>query len=474
MTNPAEKAARLEAPRRNDVSSTEAKRAYDDVVRLAAQLCDTPIAAVSFLESDHQRFKAEVGLKVTRLPLEQSLCAHTALDEVLDGVLDKVVVVPDMRCDERFGRHPLVTGAPHLRFYAGAPLVTAKGGALGTLCVMDKKPRELSPARQEALRALARQVVRLLELSRTAARLRESEKRFQAFMDNSPMISFIKDEAGRMVYANRPFERRFKLGRKQWQNRDDFELWPREVARPLRDHDLSVLAGTKTVKLTESVPTPDGEVQHWQVYKFPLRLGERRFVAGTALDITELKRHEARLEAHRRKLEAANAHLNVLGTTDGLTGLKNRRAFDERLERAFDHARARREALSLLLIDVDDFKDYNDMFGHPAGDDALRRIARLLTDKARRDEFLARYGGEELAVILPRTKLQNALAVGERFRQAVGTSAWPLRGVTISVGAAALSRTIPDAAALVRAADAALYRAKRAGRNCVRPLATLS
>ena len=464
MTDPAEEAARLEALRSYDVAGTGAERAYDDVVLLASQICDTPVAAVSFLESDHQWFKAELGLDVTRLPLERSLCAHTIVEK-------KVLVVPDARRDERFAEHPLVTGAPHLRFYAGAPLVTAEGLALGTLCVIDKKPRKLSPAQRKALRALSRQVMNLLELRRTAARLKESETRFRAFMDNGPMVSFIKDEAGRMVYANKPFERRFKLGREKWRDKDDFELWPREVARPLRDHDLGVLAGAKTVKLTESVPTPDGKVQHWQVYKFPLRLGERSFVAGMALDITEMKRHEEKLEARRRKLEAANAHLNVLGTTDGLTGLKNRRAFDETLARAFDHARAQREPLSLLLIDVDHFKSYNDAFGHPAGDDVLRRIARSLVERARKDELVARYGGEELAAVLPRANLQNALAVAERFRSAVESAAWPRRGITISVGAATLTRAVTGAPALVEAADAALYRAKRAGRNCVRPRA---
>ena len=462
MTNPAEEAARLEALRNYDVAGTGAEKAYDDVVLLASQICDTPMAAVSFLENDHQWFKAELGLDVTRLPLEESLCAHTVLEK-------KVLVVPDTRRDERFAEHPLVTGAPHLRFYAGAPLVTAEGLALGTLCVIDKRPRELSPAQQKALRALSRQVMNLLELRRTASRLRESEARFRAFMDNGPMVSFIKDEAGRMVYANKPFERRFKLSREKWRNKDDFELWPPEVAAPLRDHDLGVLAGAKTLKLTESVPTPDGEVQHWQVYKFPLRLGERSFVAGMALDITEMKRHEERLEARRRKLEAANAHLNVLGTTDGLTGLKNRRAFDETLARAFDHAKEYDEPLSLLLIDVDEFKSYNDAFGHPAGDDALRRIARSLVERARKDELVARYGGEEMAAILPRANLRNALAVAERFRSAVETTTWGRREVTISVGAATLTRAMTDAHALVEAADAALYRAKRAGRNCVRP-----
>ena len=444
----------------SDTPTFGPEQAYDDIVLLAAQLCRTPIAAVSFLDGERQWFKAETGLGLTDIPHDGSFCFYTLAERAC-------LVVPDAQRDARFKEHPLVVGEPQLRFYAGVPLLTPAGAALGTLCVLDRTPRELGAGQQEALQALARQVMRQLELRRTAARLEESEQRFTALMDNSPVVTFIKDEAGRMVYANKPFERRFQLERRQWQHKNDFELWPGEVARALREHDLSVLQGEETVELLESVPTPDGSLQHWRVYKFPLHLGGRKFVAGTALDVTEMKRYEEQLEAYGEKLEADNLHLNRLGRTDSLTGLKNRRAFDEALAKAFEHAKRHGEPLSLLLLDVDHFKEYNDTFGHPAGDDALRQVGRLLSETTRTGELIARYGGEEFAVVLPKTDLHNALALAERFRRAVEASSWSRRDVTVSVGAATLTLTMPDPAALVTAADKALYRAKAQGRNRV-------
>lgn len=117
--------------------------------------------------------------------------------------------------------------------------------------------------------------------------LRESEERFEAFMDNSPIVAFLKDEDGRFSYVNQPFLDRFGLRREQVIGQDDTALWP-NLALALREHDLQVLEGDETV------PTPDGMSQFWQVWKFPLKRGggQGRFLAGVALDITENKRYE--------------------------------------------------------------------------------------------------------------------------------------------------------------------------------------
>ena len=172
-------------------------------------------------------------------------------------------------------------------------------------------------------------------------------------------------------------------------------------------------------------------------------LGGRKFLAGTAVDITEMKRYEGELEAHQRTLEASNAHLAVLGLTDSLTGLENRRAFDKELARSLSGARRHNASLALLLIDVDHFKAYNDTFGHLAGDEALRQVAQLLVEQARCGDRVARYGGEEFAVILPGTTLEGAHALSERYRRKVESATWQRRAVTVSIGVAvvALGRT---------------------------------
>ena len=135
---------RLAALREYGILDTPAEQAFDDLVRLVAHVCQTPIAVINFIDKNRQWFKSEVGLGVRQTPLDVSLCAHAILQR---GVL----VVPDTEKDERFKTNPLVVGEPYLRFYAGALLETADGHALGTLCVLDYRPRNLTDAQRDAL-----------------------------------------------------------------------------------------------------------------------------------------------------------------------------------------------------------------------------------------------------------------------------------------------------------------------------------
>lgn len=167
------------------------------------------------------------------------------------------------------------------------------------------------------------------------------------------------------------------------------------------------------------------------------------------------------------ELIKANAALEALATTDGLTGLKNHRAFQERLREECHRAARYRTPLSVVLLDVDRFKQYNDTFGHPAGDAVLNRVARILEGVIRECDLVARYGGEEFVYILPQTDLDSAYTVAERCRARIEAAAWDLRPITASLGVAALDLDHADAADLVARADAALYAAKTRGRNRV-------
>lgn len=181
----------------------------------------------------------------------------------------------------------------------------------------------------------------------------------------------------------------------------------------------------------------------------------------------QIKEHTAVLEAQKRELEVVNAELETLALRDGLTGLSNRRAFGQRLALEMNRAARYGMPLSLLLLDVDRFKDYNDTFGHVAGDDVLRTLSQVLFAQGRETDFFARYGGEEFVVILPHTGSEGAQILAERLRLAIFRTAWTARPVTASIGAATL---LPDMSAeddLVSAADRALYAAKAAGRNRV-------
>ena len=152
-----EEEERLAALYRYEILDTELDEDYEDITRLISQICHTPVAIISLVDRDRQWFKSEIGMGIRETPLDHSICAHAILQQGL-------FIVPDTLNDPRFANNPLVTGDPHLRFYAGELLETTDGHALGTLCVLDYVPRDLTPEQREVLRVLARQVMVQIEL----------------------------------------------------------------------------------------------------------------------------------------------------------------------------------------------------------------------------------------------------------------------------------------------------------------------
>ena len=154
-----EEPQRLEALRAYEILDSSPEQAYDDLTLLASQICDTPMASVSFIDEDRQWFKSRVGVEVTETPRDLAFCAHAIAGP-------NTMVVPDARADERFAQHPMVKGDPKIRFYAGAPLRGQGGHAIGAICVVDRIPHHMNARQLGALEALSRQVMAQLELRR--------------------------------------------------------------------------------------------------------------------------------------------------------------------------------------------------------------------------------------------------------------------------------------------------------------------
>ncbi|PSN20381.1 hypothetical protein C7271_02555, partial [filamentous cyanobacterium CCP5] len=189
---------RLAALHEYGVLDTDAEPAFDGLTDLAAYICQTPIALISLIDSQRQWFKAKVGLDLSETPRDQSFCTYTVCQP---GTL----IVPDARQDQRFANNPLVISEPHICFYAGTPLITPEGYAIGTLCVIDAVPRVLSQKQQESLETLAQQVVDQLELRQAVSALQEAvreKKRTGQALENAVEGISQLDGEGRYVTVN--------------------------------------------------------------------------------------------------------------------------------------------------------------------------------------------------------------------------------------------------------------------------------
>jgi anti-sigma regulatory factor (Ser/Thr protein kinase) len=183
----ANEAARLAALRRYRILDTDPEQAFDDLTLLATQICATPIGLITLVDADRQWFKSRVGISATETARSVSFCAH-AIDQ------PDLFVVPDTTADERFRENPLVVSEPRIRFYAGAPLVTLDGYALGTICVVDRVPRRLTDDQLGALMALKRQVLAQLELRRNLHELAQAlAQRDRAETEQQEMMGELRD-----------------------------------------------------------------------------------------------------------------------------------------------------------------------------------------------------------------------------------------------------------------------------------------
>lgn len=197
---PLRELSRLAALLRYEILDTPEEAVFDDFTELAAHICDTPIALISLVDDRRQWFKSRVGLEVSETPREISFCTHTILGE-------EIFEVPDALQDPRFRHNPLVVGDPHIRFYAGTPLTSPDGHNLGTLCVIDRKPRQLSAEQRDTLDRLGRQVIRLFEQHLLAHRYAEQAALQQAMLNSASSAVLVTRPDGIITSVNPTAER---------------------------------------------------------------------------------------------------------------------------------------------------------------------------------------------------------------------------------------------------------------------------
>ena len=443
---PANERDRVAALHAAEVLDTAPEEDFDGITRLAASICKAPIARVSLVDTDRQWFKSCFGDDSKETPRDISFCGHAILEPDL-------LVVEDALADPRFADNPLVLGDDKVRFYAGAPLITSDGLALGSLCVVDHVPRTLDHAQRDALRTLGLQVAGQLDLRRRAAALRDSERRFRTLTDSAPVGIFETDADGAFAYVNIALCELMDL------DPDDLigRPWVDSVHREDRDGVytkwMASIADGSDFADEMRLLRRDGAYIWVQCDAVALvgTDGDGTDFLGTCLDITDRKRLE---QEQAEELTEAEMRAN----TDKLTGLPNRRSWDNELRRALAKSAKEHSPVSVAIIDIDRFKAFNDEHGHSAGDRLLHTAAGAWRAALRPDDLLARYGGEEFGVILPGCDATAALPVVERLREATPY------GRTVSAGIACWEPW-ESPAVLVSRADASLYAAKEAGRN---------
>ena len=173
-TIPDNEKLRIKALKSFSILDTFSEKEYDEITLLASVICDTPISLISLIDEDRQWFKSKTGIDIEETPREFSFCGHAILDN------SQLFTIEDSRLDERFYDNPLVTGYPNVVFYAGAPLITSDGLALGTLCVLDNKPKTLTTMQQKAMKVLSNKVINLFELKKANLLLEQKNKELES------------------------------------------------------------------------------------------------------------------------------------------------------------------------------------------------------------------------------------------------------------------------------------------------------
>lgn len=477
------------------VLDTPPEPEFDDLTRLARELCGTPIALISLLDDERYWFKSHIGLEVCEVPRGGGFCVHALASR-------EMLMVEDAQLDPRMYSSPLVTQPPHIRFYAGAPLITPEGVPIGTLCVLGMAPASLNPWQRNALAVLGRHVVQLLELRRRNASLQYAvRERRAAELDllalTSELEHRVDERSQALADANGELQQRVRESEEAEERyRRVVELSPTSIfifvdetcefanhaaLQMLGANRAGEVVGQRVTQLVHpdchttvlsrmaaldstwhSLPRTeekflkvDGSVLDVEVAAAPFIHQGRHGRIVVVHDITLLKRHQAELEYQINH--------------DTLTRLASRSQLVERLDSAIAHAGRTGEQVHVIFFDLDNFKVINDSLGHPIGDQVLCETASRMQQAMRREDTLARLGGDEFVLLVAG---QSSEAIAQTILPRIQASiARPMMidaqeiFVTASIGISSFPSDGGDTHLLLKRADIAMYRAKETGRN---------
>lgn len=444
---------RLEELRKYNILDTEPEAVFENMVQLATYICQTPIAAISLVDEHRQWFKAIAGLDAKETHRDVAFCAHAILQ-------DEPMVVPDALLDERFHDNPLVTDGPGIRYYAGVPLVTPGGLHLGTLCVIDTKPRELAQEQLDAVKTLADSVMAHLDL-------RLSHKEIRKYVDELQLSAtifetaregiIVTDHENRFVAVNPAFssttgysmdevlgktpnllnsgKQTPEFYKKMWNALDTFGHWDGELWNKRKNGELyAEWLSIKTIFNED---------------------GSKRMNLAIFSDVTQKK------QADELIWNQANY--------DSLTKLPNRRLFNEQLEHEIKMSHRTEKSLALLFIDLDYFKQVNDTLGHDIGDLLLIKATQRISACTRESDIVARMGGDEFTAIFPQIESLDDMhrvvaSIIEKLAQPFDLDGQSVT-ISVSVGLALYPQDALNSKELLQNADKAMYEAKKQGRN---------
>ncbi len=433
----ADEFSRLHALKELQILDTPPEETFDSAVRLAASACDTPIAMISLVDRFRQWPKARIGFDVRETPRQEAFCSHAILGRDL-------FEVTNARTDARFASYPLVTGESAIGFYAGMPLVTSSGLAMGTLCVMDHVPRQLDERQRATLHDLAVMVMSMLENRKT--------------MEESRQLGLILNGAFDEILVVHPRSQRIQYANANALSRLGYRL--DELQQVTLAHLGSGYPMDRIMALGGSAAANDST---------PLRFEAAHTRKNGSTYQVEVRATVSNSEASPQIILLANdistrklgeTILRRQATTDGVTGLMNRRSFESRLRFSMQRVRHDGGSLALLMIELGRLTEIRHSYGQQVADMVLADFADRLSKCAAANDLVAHLGGDEFIILIEsRSETCDAatLAAGiGRNLERCFTWEQSSMSLTATIGVVYFTGADEDAASFLARADAAV------------------